>query len=107
MPRSLAASGLKPKAQELLAVLANDPFQNPPPLKNWLETDTALIRAVSIFSIASCTRSLPKKKPFEFCECGRTMNKANVQAQGINNETATAQSSAHHFQRDTPCDAHR
>ena len=29
--KKLAASGLKPKAQELLAVLANDPFQNPPP----------------------------------------------------------------------------
>lgn len=29
--KKLAASGLKPKAQELLAVLSNDPFQNPPP----------------------------------------------------------------------------
>lgn len=29
--KKLAASGLKPKAQELLAVLAIDPFQNPPP----------------------------------------------------------------------------
>ncbi|MGE4530127.1 MAG: Txe/YoeB family addiction module toxin [Acidithiobacillus sp.] len=29
--KKLAASGLKPKAQELLAVLADDPFQNPPP----------------------------------------------------------------------------
>ncbi|MDO5653017.1 MAG: Txe/YoeB family addiction module toxin [Brachymonas sp.] len=29
--RKLAASGLKPRAQDLLAVLANDPFQNPPP----------------------------------------------------------------------------
>ena len=29
--KKLAASGLKEKAQELLAVLANDPFQNPPP----------------------------------------------------------------------------
>jgi toxin YoeB len=29
--KKLAASGLKPKAQELLTVLANDPFQNPPP----------------------------------------------------------------------------
>lgn len=28
--KKLAASGLKPKAQELLAVLASDPFQNPP-----------------------------------------------------------------------------
>ena len=31
--KKLAASGLKPKAQELLAVLANDPFRNPPPFE--------------------------------------------------------------------------
>ncbi len=31
--RKLAASGLKPRAQELLTVLANDPFQNPPPFE--------------------------------------------------------------------------
>ena len=31
--KKLAASGLKPKAQTLLAVLANDPFQNPPPFE--------------------------------------------------------------------------
>ena len=31
--KKLAASGLKPKAQELLAVLAKDPFQNPPPFE--------------------------------------------------------------------------
>jgi len=29
--RKLAAAGLKTKAQELLAILAADPFQNPPP----------------------------------------------------------------------------
>lgn len=29
--KKLAAAGLKPKAQELLAILAADPFQNPPP----------------------------------------------------------------------------
>lgn len=29
--KKLAAAGLKPKTQELLAVLSNDPFQNPPP----------------------------------------------------------------------------
>lgn len=28
--RKLAAAGLKPKAQELLAVLERNPFQNPP-----------------------------------------------------------------------------
>jgi toxin YoeB len=29
--KKLAAAGLKPKAQELLAVLTNNPYQNPPP----------------------------------------------------------------------------
>jgi toxin YoeB len=29
----VAASGLKPKVQDLLAVLAADPFQNPPPFE--------------------------------------------------------------------------
>ena len=31
--KKLAAAGLKPKAQELLAVLSSDPFQNPPPFE--------------------------------------------------------------------------
>lgn len=31
--KKLAASGLKPKAQELLAILAADPLQNPPPFE--------------------------------------------------------------------------
>jgi Txe/YoeB family toxin of toxin-antitoxin system len=29
--KKLSASGLKPKALELLAILERDPFQNPPP----------------------------------------------------------------------------
>ena len=29
--KKLAAAGLKARAQELLAILANDPFQKPPP----------------------------------------------------------------------------
>lgn len=29
--KKLAAAGLKDKAKELLAVIASDPFQNPPP----------------------------------------------------------------------------
>lgn len=29
--KKLAATGLKPKAQDLLGVLATDPFRNPPP----------------------------------------------------------------------------
>lgn len=31
--KKLSAAGLKEKAQELLAVLAQDPFQNPPPFE--------------------------------------------------------------------------
>lgn len=31
--KKIAACGLKPKAQELLAILAKDPFQNPPPFE--------------------------------------------------------------------------
>lgn len=31
--KKLALSGLKPKAQELLAILADDPFQRPPPFE--------------------------------------------------------------------------
>mgnify|MGYP005822066785 CR=1 FL=1 len=31
--KKLATSGLKPKAQELLAILEQDPFQNPPPFE--------------------------------------------------------------------------
>ena len=29
----LSAAGLKPKSQTLLAILADDPFQNPPPFE--------------------------------------------------------------------------
>lgn len=31
--RKLSASGLRSKAEELLAILATDPFQNPPPFE--------------------------------------------------------------------------
>ncbi len=31
--KKLAASGLKPKAQELLSILAEDPFRKPPPFE--------------------------------------------------------------------------
>ena len=31
--QKLASSGLKPKALELLEILENDPFQNPPPFE--------------------------------------------------------------------------
>lgn len=31
--KKLSASGLKPKAQRVLALLSSDPFQNPPPFE--------------------------------------------------------------------------
>ncbi|MFN4044538.1 type II toxin-antitoxin system YoeB family toxin [Limnobacter sp.] len=31
--KKLAASGLKPKAQELLAIIAEDPYRKPPPFE--------------------------------------------------------------------------
>lgn len=31
--KKLATSGLKPKAQELLAIIADDPFRRPPPFE--------------------------------------------------------------------------
>jgi Txe/YoeB family toxin of toxin-antitoxin system len=34
--KKLASSGLKPKAQELLAILAADPLQRPPPFEKLL-----------------------------------------------------------------------
>lgn len=34
--KKLAASGLKPKALELLAIIERDPFQNPPPFEKLL-----------------------------------------------------------------------
>jgi toxin YoeB len=34
--KKLAAAGMKPKAQALLDILSNDPFQNPPPFEKLL-----------------------------------------------------------------------
>ena len=45
------------------------------PLRSWLGTLPALTRAASIFSTASCTKSLPKRESFVSCVCGRTMSK--------------------------------
>jgi Txe/YoeB family toxin of toxin-antitoxin system len=34
--RKIAASGLRPQAEQLLEILANDPFQKPPPFEKVL-----------------------------------------------------------------------
>lgn len=47
--KKLTAAGLKGKAQELLRVLANDPFQNPPPYEKLVgDLEGAYSRRINI-----------------------------------------------------------
>lgn len=47
--KKLAASGLKPKAQALLAILAEDPFQQPPPFEKLVgDLEGAYSRRINI-----------------------------------------------------------
>lgn len=47
--KKLSAAGLKDKAQELLVVLAHDPFQNPPPFEKLVgDLDGAYSRRINI-----------------------------------------------------------
>ncbi len=47
--KKLAAAGLKDKAQELLDVLAHDPFQNPPPFEKLVgDLEGAYSRRITI-----------------------------------------------------------
>jgi toxin YoeB len=47
--KKLAAAGLKSKAQELLDVLASDPFQNPPPFEKLVgDLEGAYSRRINI-----------------------------------------------------------
>ena len=47
--KKLAAAGLKPQAQELLTVLADDPFRSPPPFEKLVgDLDGACSRRITI-----------------------------------------------------------
>ena len=47
--RKLAAAGLKPEAQELLDLLAKDPFRNPPPFEKLVgDLEGAFSRRINI-----------------------------------------------------------
>lgn len=47
--KKLAAAGLKGKAQDLIDVLANDPFQNPPPYEKLVgDLEGAYSRRINI-----------------------------------------------------------
>jgi len=72
--KRLAASGLKQKAQELLAVLANDPFQNPPPFEKLVgDLAGAYSRRINI-QHRIVYEVFIKRRPFAYCVCGPTMN---------------------------------
>ena len=47
--KKLASAGLKPKAQELLDILASNPFQNPPPYEKLVgDLEGAYSRRINI-----------------------------------------------------------
>ena len=47
--KKLSAAGLRPKAEELLRVLAEDPFQNPPPFEKLVgDLEGAYSRRINI-----------------------------------------------------------
>ena len=47
--KKLASAGLKPKAQELIEILATNPFQNPPPYEKLVgDLDGAYSRRINI-----------------------------------------------------------
>lgn len=49
--KKLASSGLKPKAQELLALIAEDPYRKPPPFEKLIGDLSGPIHAALIFNI--------------------------------------------------------
>lgn len=71
--KKLAASGLKSKAQELLAILEFNPFQNPPAFEKLVGD---LQHAASIFSTGLSTR-FSRQNVLSVCsECGRTTSES-------------------------------
>jgi len=54
--KKLSASGLRKKAESLLAILKNNPFQTPPPFENLLAIWREPTRDGLIFSIDSSIR---------------------------------------------------
>ena len=54
--KKLASSGLKPKAQELLALITEDPYRKPPPFEKLIGISRGPIHAASIFSIVWFTK---------------------------------------------------
>jgi len=60
--KKLASSGLKPKAQELLALIAEDPTKSHLRLRSSSVILLGPIHAVSTFSVAWCTKCSKKNE---------------------------------------------
>ncbi|MGG7056496.1 hypothetical protein [Nitrosomonas sp. ANs5] len=60
--RKLASSGLKSKAQELLEVIGNNPYQNPPPYEKLVGDLAGAYSRRMNTSIGWCIRSSSKRK---------------------------------------------
>ena len=56
--RKLASSGLKPKAQELLTLIGEDPFRRPPPFEKLIGDLSGRTRGVSTSSTVWFIRCL-------------------------------------------------
>jgi hypothetical protein len=72
----LAAAGLKPKAQKLLAVLEHDPFTTPPRFERLVGDLRVLTRAGSTSSTGSSTRCLRRSGSSRCSGCGVTTSDA-------------------------------
>ena len=58
--KKLSASGLKPKAQELLEVLASNPLQNPPPYEKLVGDLAGLLLVAVAPSVAEVLAVVPQ-----------------------------------------------
>lgn len=73
----LASAGLKPKAQELLALIQKTRFRIRRLTKSWWAIWLGPIPEGSIFSTVWCTRSWPSRTPSRCCGCGHTTSDRN------------------------------
>ena len=69
----LKSAGLEEKVKKLLNLIAQNPFQNPPSMKNWLVIYKAIIREELIFNIGSFTKFTKISILLLFIQCCRIM----------------------------------
>lgn len=69
--KKLTSAGLRSKAEQLLAVLAENPFQNPPPYEKLVGAiSQGLTRVALTFSIGLCTKFWKISEPLRCFDSG-------------------------------------